>query len=151
MDRTGCHPILSNEDLDQFEQGNWKLNEPLSVKLMIKTKNTDTVSSKSKSPILGNIVERKPKAPVAPGALVKPSQKATTVTFDQPPNSPLGSTGGQTPGSIWNVHNEIDHENKARLAEMTSDEINEDLEWIKANLSEQTIAFLRSKSISSRQ
>jgi hypothetical protein len=149
MDRTGCHPILSNEDLEQFEQGKWTLDEPLSVQLRTKTKNKSLDSSKSTSPILGNIIERKPKAPVAPGAPVKPFQKVATESFDQPPSSLLGSPSRQNAGTISHVHDEIDRENKARIAQMRPDEIREDLEWIKANLSEQAIAFLRSKATSS--
>lgn len=142
MDRTGCHPVLSNDDFDKYEQQQWRLDEPISVKLVSKKSNTDE-APKSSKPIIGNIVERKPRAPVAPGAPPKSnSMPKDNETNPANPSIPLKESNSQTS----DIHRDIDCENVQRIAQMNPDEIAEDLDWIKSNLSEQAIAFLKSRN-----
>lgn len=145
MDRSGCHPILSNDDLDQYEEGKWKLNEPLSVNLVKKNQVPVRTVEVSK-PIIGNIVERKPKAPVAPGAPKPKKETGTDVNGEKALPHHTDTTSSTGKGPIGDMSRDIDLENKQRITQMNPGDIAEDLEWIKSTLSDETIAFLKSKS-----
>jgi hypothetical protein len=75
--------------------------------------------------VIGEIVERKPRRPVAP------SQTSTLVTADAAPSS---------------VNDEIDSENRKALRGMTQQELQDHLEWINGNISPENIEFLKNKS-----
>ena len=136
MNSEGCHPVLKNNDLDDYEQNGWAINGPISVKLIKAGTGTGSKNVEKRMegprPILGNIVERKPKKPV--------------VTTSALPNLELLKLAENRPEQMESqMIAEIEAEASAMIAKMSPDQIREDLEWIHANLPASTIEFLKQR------
>lgn len=137
MNSEGCHPVLKNSDLDDYEQNGWTLNEPISVKLIrAGTAASKVVERKMEGsrPILGNIIERKPKKPVVTTSAL-PNLESLELTKAQPEDMESQMIA------------EIDGETSAMIAKMSPEQIREDLEWIHANLPASTIEFLKQRNL----
>lgn len=123
----GCHPRLKDSDLDRHEADGWRIDGPLSVKLV--RKNGAAVEElRPAKPVLGQVVERKVRRPGAPA--VPP--KSSPVEAASVPGTPEEQ-----------MKAEIDQENKIGLESMTLGEIQEMQASIEAQLSPETVAFLR--------
>ncbi len=128
MDSQGCHPKLSNDDFDKFEASGWLLDEPIAVKLINKRPAEITGQITPSRPVLGNIVERKPKK--------MNSIEPTQTTLDASKQSRLENL---------NSLEEIDRENQELISQMTQAEIEGELQWIQSTLPPETLQFLANR------
>ena len=123
----GCHPRLKDSDLDRYEADGWKINGPLSVKL-VKKNGSAMEAPRPAKPVLGQVVERKVKRQGAP-AMPPKSSPVETARVSGTPEEQMKA--------------EIDQENRIGLESMTLGEIREMQTSIEEQLSPETVAFLR--------
>jgi hypothetical protein len=127
--REGCHPVLDDRDIEEFEQqGGWNPNTPICVQLHRKNKPAVIEQEQPIRPVLGGIVERKPRKPAVPPSVTKPKEP---VSHNQ--------TEEQA------VLKEVNRENEATLSRMSLGEIQEAQESLRSSLSPELLAFIDSR------